>query len=1101
MGFALEAKKLEECITDRDKEAVTNAGGIDGLAQKLLTDKKLGLHGEQLTVAALAARKDAFGVNEFEYPPPKTFLSLCREAMNDVTVQILCVAAIISLSIGAGIKKHREEYGYLEGIAIVAVVCVVVFLQAWIDYVKEQKFRQLNSIKDNYTVKVVRGGEVHAVTAGDVLVGDLVELSAGDKVPADGIFVEGSKFKANEAAMTGEPLDITKDHSKDPFLLSGTSISEGSGRMIVVAVGSASQWGVILKTLIVEPSSTPLQDRLDVLVVTVGNFGVGAAVLTFMASLIRWIVHGARGGGWDALQVLEYLINSVTIVVVAIPEGLPLAITLGLAFAMRKMMADQNLVRRLEACETMGSATQLNADKTGTLTQNRMTVTNAFLGGVQYDAMPPLDVSDAYAAVLAESMAVNSDANLGRNENGTVDHIGSKTECALLQLCEDLRTSGEGRLAASDHRYAYVDLREAAVNQVVQRYFFTSARKRMSTAIAGAGGGGVRLHCKGASEIVVKLCTKMMKTDGSVAPLTPADLEAAEAAIKSMAMQGLRTLCIAYVDLANTAPGELKEDEAPEENLTLLGVVGIKDPIRPETAEAVALLRGAGVTVRMVTGDNALTAEAIAWEAGILVDGDDGLVLEGPVFRKMSQSEKESVAVRIRVLARSSPTDKLTLCNLQKSLGEVVAVTGDGTNDAPALKEADVGFALGIAGTEIAKEACDIVILDDNIKSMAKAVLWGRNVFQSIRKFLQFQLVVNVVAVSLNFISACAGISELPLAAVPLLWVNMIMDSMGALALATEPPPPDLMQRKPFGRAAPLVNKEMWRNICVMSCYQLSVCLVLLFAGKGLLDIPCAYDADGHRDCHYQTLRLNSVIFNAFVFMQVFSEINSRKITEVNVFENLDESPIFCGILVATIAVQAAFIEGVGRSVVGPAIGFMNLTAKEWVVCLVIGVVALPVGFIARHMPLEWFPGKTDSEADVEAQEAARRAVEAAAAEAALEKKDTAASLSSASTTTNHNGSAAAAAAMIVVHATTGDVHVSVPSEGGRPAAKKRWSKVKTMMDAYSAMTSPLTQTLRDSRSMARGRTPSIASSGSLNRDDLGLGLGSTPSEAGGSSS
>ena len=329
MAFELQAKQLEECITDRDKDVVKKAGGVAGLAKKLKTDTKLGLNGDQLGAAALEARRAAFGANEFEYPPPKSFLELCREAMNDVTVQILCVAAIISLGIGAGLKKHREEYGYLEGIAIVVVVCVVVFLQAYIDYVKEQKFRQLNSIKDNYSVKVVRGGEVHAVGAGEVMVGDLVELCAGDKVPADGIFVEGSKFKANEAAMTGEPIDISKDHSKDPFMLSGTSISEGSGRMIVVAVGSASQWGVILKTLIVEPSSTPLQDRLDVLVVTVGNFGIGAAILTFFASLIRWIIDGTNGKGWEGLLILEYLINSVTIVVVAIPEGLPLAITLG----------------------------------------------------------------------------------------------------------------------------------------------------------------------------------------------------------------------------------------------------------------------------------------------------------------------------------------------------------------------------------------------------------------------------------------------------------------------------------------------------------------------------------------------------------------------------------------------------------------------------------------------------------------------------------------------------------------------------------------------------------------------------------------------------
>ena len=1040
MTFELTAAELEEAVTERDKDAIAKAGGHLGIADKLKTDPKLGLCGTELSEENLTKRKEAFGVNEFEYPPPKSFLQLCRDALDDLTVQILCVAAIISLGIGAGLKKHREEYGYLEGIAIVLVVFVVVFLQAYIDYVKEQKFRQLNSIKDNYAVKVVRNGEVHAVTAGEVLVGDVVELSAGDKIPADGVFLEGSKLRADEAAMTGEPIGIAKSHDKDPFLLSGTTISEGSGRMAVVAVGSNSQWGVILKTLIVEPSSTPLQDRLDVLVVTVGNFGIGAAIATFVASMIRWIVNGSEGEGWDGVEILDYLINSVTIVVVAIPEGLPLAITLGLAFAMRKMMADQNLVRRLEACETMGSATQLNADKTGTLTQNRMTVTDAYLGRTQYDSVPPKDIADEFAALLAESVCVNSDANLAHNENGTIDHIGSKTECALLQMVEDLRTAGKGNLPASTN-FAYVAGREK--HEVAQRYHFTSARKRMSTAVPM--NGGVRLHVKGASEIVVKLCTKMMQTDGSVTDFSADDLAAAEKAITAMASTGLRTLCIAYVDL-DTAPGALGE-EPPEANLTLLGVAGIKDPIRPETAEAVRLLRQAGVVVRMVTGDNKLTAEAIAREAGILEDGDDGLILEGPVFRKMSQSEKEAVAVKIRVLARSSPADKLTLCNLQKSLGEVVSVTGDGTNDAPALKDADVGFALGIAGTEIAKEACDIVILDDNIASMAKAVLWGRNVFQSIRKFLQFQLVVNVVAVSLNFISAAAGITELPLAAVPLLWVNMIMDSMGALALATEPPSPHLMERKPFGRSAPLVNREMWRNIVVMSVYQLIVCLVLLFAGQDLLGID---ETDG--DAHYRTLRVNSVIFNTFVFMQIFSEINSRKITEWNVFEGIQDSPIFCFIIFLTIGTQAAFIEGVGRTVVGPAIGFMNLTGGEWAVCIVIGFCALPVGFIARQLPLDIFPGMTDEEAAAAAMEEKKLAV--AAANAAVSKENAALS--------------------------AGDVNVNI-------AAKKRWSKVRNVMHAYSAFMAPLTVPVAESRERARGRSlsPTVGDEG----DFLAAGL------------
>lgn len=963
----INAATLEAYVTDRDVKALAETS-TETLALFLKTDLKKGLCNNEW---ASEERKALYGVNEFEYPPPKSFLQLCNDALGDLTVRILIGASIISLGVGAGMPSHRAEYGYLEGIAIIIVVFVVVFMQAYIDYVKELKFRQLNSIKDNYTVKVIRDGESKAVSAGEIVVGDLVQLAAGDKVPADAVFIEGSKFKANEAAMTGEPLDISKSRDKDPFVLSGTSISEGSGTVMIICVGSRSQWGVILKTLIVEPSDTPLQERLERLVLQIGNFGIGAAVLTFLASMIRWCING-KSNGWDATLILDYLINAVTIVVVAIPEGLPLAITLGLAFAMRKMMGDQNLVRRLEACETMGSATQLNADKTGTLTQNRMTVTEVWIDGKEYSQMPPPGLSAAYSDMLCQSMACNSDANLSRKDNGTVEHLGSKTECALLQLVEQLQPP-------SGTHQSYIELREKFPE--AQRYHFTSARKRMSTAIVN--GSGTRLHVKGASEIVVKLCTKVMGADGKVSTLTPQKLKDAEAAIEHFARRGLRTLCIAYMDTP-TAPNKLGET-APERDLTLLAITGIKDPIRPETAEAVALLRGAGVTVRMVTGDNAITAEAIAREAGILVDGDDGLVLEGPVFRKMSDHEKEAVAMRIRVLARSSPSDKLVLCNLQRSLGEVVAVTGDGTNDAPALKDADVGFALGIAGTEIAKEACDIVILDDNIKSMAKAVLWGRNVYQSIRKFLQFQLVVNVVAVSLNLIAAIAGIKELPLAAVPLLWVNMIMDSMGALALATEPPSPELMKRKPFGRTAPLINKQMWRNIIGVSVYQLTVCLVFMFAGADLLDIKCPIVAAtatvaAHEDCHHRDLELNGFIFNAFVFMQVFSELNSRRIADVNVFASITKSPIFCGILALTVGVQALFIEAVGSTVVGPAIGFVSQNTKEWITAIILGVIILPVGFFVRLLPLEWFPGMTDEESNAKAMAASKAAVMAAQA-------------------------------------------------------------------------------------------------------------------------
>ena len=407
------SSELERVITDRDYAFLkTQCGGPHALAELLESNPKSGLTRVQRSSSEgkRQEREVKFGKNEFEYPPPKTFLQLCVIALEDFTVRILIAAAVVSLAIGAGMKEHRDEYGYLEGIAIVIVVMVVVFLQAYIDYAKEKKFRQLNSVKDNYNVKTVIDGEVEQIPAGEVLVGDVLELTAGDKIPADCAYLEGSKLKTNEAAMTGEPIDIGKNLEKDPFLLSGTSVSEGSGRCVVVAVGGHSQWGAILKTLIVEPQSTPLQERLDALVVRVGNFGIGAAILTFLASFIRWIAESVESGSWDGLKVLNFLINSVTIVVVAIPEGLPLAITLGLAFAMKQMMKDQNLVRRLEACETMGSATQLNADKTGTLTQNRMTVTEAWLGRTFFESMVDEEklstISKSFQELLSESRAI-----------------------------------------------------------------------------------------------------------------------------------------------------------------------------------------------------------------------------------------------------------------------------------------------------------------------------------------------------------------------------------------------------------------------------------------------------------------------------------------------------------------------------------------------------------------------------------------------------------------------------------------------------------------------------------------------------------------------
>lgn len=666
--FSIPAQDLVDLVEQRDNEWIVHKGGLAQLAASLHTNLHDGITRDELN-AGLGPRTAVYGANTFKYPPPKGFIRLMLEAFKDLTIIILCVAAAVSLVIGLAVSEKREEFGYLEGIAIIIVVVVVTFVQAAIDRHKEAKFRQLNSVKDNYQVEVVRASKSTSISAEQLVVGDVVKVTAGDKLPADGILIDASALKTNESSMTGEPIDISKHPDGDPFLLSGTTVSEGVGHFLVVAVGERSQWGVILKGLIVEPETTPLQARLDALAWTIGKLGIGFALLTFVVSMIRWVVSSARAGEWDATEVLDFFIDAVTIVVVAIPEGLPLAITLGLAFAMRKMMKDNNLVRRLEACETMGSATQLNADKTGTLTQNRMTVVEADWSGthVVYEgnASGPEEakLSHAFRDFVSLSMAMNTQANLEFTTTGTIDHLGNKTECALLQHVH---------LWGKDYR----EIRK--LHNPFRVYMFDSNKKSMST-VQRLPDGKMRVHTKGAPEILLGKCTHKLLLDGqSREELDEHGRHALKKTLDDMARRGLRTLMLTFIDIDQDENDEDFWSEAPDQGHVYMGIVGIKDPIRPETKEAIRQLKGAGVTVRMVTGDNPLTATYIAKEAGIL-DGN-GIVMEGSQFRQMPESELDKVALQIQVLARSTPTDKLKLVRLHKKLGEVTGVTGDGTN-------------------------------------------------------------------------------------------------------------------------------------------------------------------------------------------------------------------------------------------------------------------------------------------------------------------------------------------------------------------------------------------------------------------------------------
>mmetsp|Transcript_4289 Transcript_4289/g.13717 ORF Transcript_4289/g.13717 Transcript_4289/m.13717 type:complete len:995 (+) Transcript_4289:117-3101(+) len=975
-GFSISPEDISSLNEHKDLDALKKHGGVKGLAATLCTSLEGGIPADAKGDLSVEGRQRIFGVNRFKEVESKSLGALFYEQLSDPTLILLMVAAAASLALGLGIKEEREHRGYLDGIAILVAVVVVSTVGAVNDYQKDQQFRVLNKQKNIIDVTVFRGGEEMLIPNDELVVGDLLVLDAGDKMVADGVYVDGHGLTLDEASLTGESDPVKKSDS-EPFCRSGTQVTEGSGKVLIVSVGEDSEWGRTLALVQGESEDTPLQEKLGVLATNIGKAGTAVAVVCFIALTVLWMIKYDGGKASKINEVLGYFLFGVTIVVVAVPEGLPLAVTISLAYSMKKMMKDNNFVRVLAACETMGGATCICSDKTGTLTQNRMTVTQGWFAGRSCDDVPSAEsLGPVVTDVLAQSVAINSKAFLMDGAGGEVQFVGNRTECALLVLLRKL---------GADYKALRKD---AAVDHL---YGFSSERKSASVLIRT--GTGFRLYCKGAAEIVLDRCTAQMAEGGESRSLSNAEKAAVADRITAMATSGLRTLAITYRDLSEVAVAGMDLDAAPpEDDLTLIAVVGIKDPLRPEVPDAVKACKGAGITVRMVTGDNVHTAEHIARECGIMTDG---IAMEGPVFRKMSPEELAPLLPRLQVLARSSPKDKYHLVQMLKAAGEIVAVTGDGTNDAPALKESHVGLAMGIAGTEVAKEASDIVILDDNFSSIVKSVLWGRSVFCNIRKFLQFQLTINLVALTLAVIAAITG-KGTPLNVLQLLWVNLIMDSMAALALATEDPTPDLLEEKPNGKDEPLISRTMWKHIVIQGIFQLAVLLLLLYGMPTLDDyefpdkckvpvtdladgVLCRVDkeparvdyyslpncAEGVEPCaafdldhakwdaaeeRYEDLlddaetAVNSVIFNTFIMMQLFNEFNARKICdEINVFAGITHSRIFLYVYVITVVVQVLIMQFAGTVFHVDA-----LSATEWGVGIAIGFISMPVSLLTK---------------------------------------------------------------------------------------------------------------------------------------------------------
>ncbi|XP_026791460.1 plasma membrane calcium-transporting ATPase 4 isoform X2 [Pangasianodon hypophthalmus] len=1021
--FGCTLMELRELMELRSAEAVNKIrdayGDVQGICRRLKTSPIEGLSGNP---ADLEKRHAAFGRNFIPPKKPKTFLQLVWEALQDVTLIILEIAAIISLGLSfyhpqgddsnacgqaaGGVEDEGEaQAGWIEGAAILFSVIIVVLVTAFNDWSKEKQFRGLQSrIEQEQKFTVIRKGQVIQIPVAEIVVGDIAQIKYGDLLPADGILIQGNDLKIDESSLTGESDQVKKSLEKDPMLLSGTHVMEGSGRMVVTAIGLNSQTGIIFTLLgaggeeeekkvkkaktqdgialeiqplkseegaeceekeekevkkvnVTKKEKSVLQGKLTRLAVQIGKAGLIMSAVTVIILILYFVIDtfGVQGREWKAectpiyiQYFVKFFIIGVTVLVVAVPEGLPLAVTISLAYSVKKMMKDNNLVRHLDACETMGNATAICSDKTGTLTMNRMTVVQAYIGDTHYKKVPePEAIKPEILELIVNSISINSAYTTKilspEHEGGLPRHVGNKTECALLGLVLELKR---------DYQPIRDEIPEEKLYKV---YTFNSSRKSMSTVLKNADGSGFRMYSKGASEIILRKCSYILDAAGQPRVFKPKDRdEMVRKVIEPMACDGLRTICVATREFTGEEPNWDNEADILSD-LTCICVVGIEDPVRPEVPEAIAKCQRAGITVRMVTGDNINTARAIATKCGILQPGEDFLCLEGKEFNQQIRNDKgeveqdrlDKVWPKLRVLARSSPTDKHTLVKgiIDSTVGgtrQVVAVTGDGTNDGPALKKADVGFAMGIAGTDVAKEASDIILTDDNFTSIVKAVMWGRNVYDSISKFLQFQLTVNVVAVIVAFTGACIT-QDSPLKAVQMLWVNLIMDTLASLALATEPPTEALLLRKPYGRNKPLISRTMMKNILGHAVYQLAVTFTLLFAGEKFFNIDSGRNAPLHSPPseHY------TIIFNVFVMMQLFNEINARKIHgERNVFEGIHRNPIFCSVVLGTFILQIIIVQLGGKPFSCTA-----LTLDQWLWCIFIGVGELLWGQLISAIP------------------------------------------------------------------------------------------------------------------------------------------------------
>ena len=936
-------------------------GGILPLLLSLKTDAKQGI-----STLSLENRKSHFGSNKIYVKPPPNFADFCIEALSDKMIIILIISSIIEIGISLFnmVVKGEHNADYLDGISIIIAVVVVVLVGSITNYQKEKKFHSLNDFeKKSAKYNVIRNGQNQYVISEELLVGDLVKINYGEILPADMILIEGNGLKIDESSLTGESDSVSKksyeecleellnNKKKEPssnLLFCGTNVVEGNGSAIVIATGEHSQKGIIKGTIdnAQEENKTPLENKLNIIADFIGYFGLGSAVVTFIALCIQLIIEYFTNKDMKIIDIvnkfLKILILCVSIIVVAIPEGLPLAVTLSLAFSIKKLMDRNNLVRKMHACETMGGANYICTDKTGTLTENQMYIVDLVTNNKDINIKRNIDSVDV-GTMNSTPVDKNFGKKLRNNYNLIIDNekywetlqmsISVNIDCEIMPLSsadingdtEVCSTKNKTDKAFAEFLYQFKSPVSIYRNKLLSNNYnikklpFDSSKKRMSILIKNSKfPTGYRLFTKGAAENVIMYSDKYLDSEnGQIKEINNDIKKYINHKIEKLNRKMIRSLYVCYKDITKEEfenGFEIGEKGLliDQYELVFIGIFGLKDSLRQEVKESVEKCHDASVNVIMVTGDNIITATAIAKECNILPNTVDlnnlkkydiekkpneinnpetkedhiknlllnkpyaitgnsfyevigGIICENcnektenckcPKTKaeaeelskkngdKINSIKKDAIknmdnfkkiTENLLVLARSQPLHKYALVLGLKSLGYVVAVTGDGTNDAPALSKSDVGFAM-IEGTDIAKEASDIVILDNNFSSIIIAIIYGRSIYENIRKFLQFQLTVNTCACVLVFICSCIG-NETPLTSIQMLWVNLIMDSLGSLALATEPPYDSLLLKKPTKRNESIINGTMWKHIILQAFCE--ICLLLFLYVRAPYFIP-----------------------------------------------------------------------------------------------------------------------------------------------------------------------------------------------------------------------------------------------------------------------